>query len=150
MPTTKQELEIYHADYINSVKRNLAKIGENLKVPTKKSFFTPESVEKLASHGIGAKAIASIFGEISTAVTQDPKMMAAYEKGRSNIGSIIRASIIDEALNKDSLTAKLHLDKVFNKDDHSQDINLSVTQSPLEKVSDAALLEINLDESTPE
>jgi hypothetical protein len=146
MPSTKQILEIYQDSYVDSIKRNMEVIAQELS-KKKKDYLTPTNVEKLASHGLGIKVIASLYGEVSTDITQDPILMLAYEKGRSNIASQVRASIIDDALNKDSLTAKLHLDKVFNKEDHTQDINLTVSQRPLENISDEQLLQIDLDDT---
>jgi len=148
MPTTKQELEIYHEDYVNSVKRNLHLIGEHLKHPTKRAMFTPEAIEILASHGLAIKTIASMFGHLSTTITNDPEYLAAFEKGRSQIASKIRASLVEDALNKDLISAKLYLDKIYNKDEQTQEINLNVSQRPLENVTDEQLLQIDLDDST--
>lgn len=147
MPTTKQEIELYHDDYVESIKRNMAIIGKELKSPIpRRSLLRPEVVEQLAKHGLSVKTIATLLGSHATMISQEPELLAAFEKGRSDIGSRVRAAIIDDALNKDSLTAKLHLDKVFNKDDHVQQVDLNVTQSPLENVSDATLLEIDVED----
>ena len=145
MPTTKQILEIYHDDYVNSIKRNIDIIGKELASPQKKSFFTPAVVETLASHGLGMKVIAAMYGGLSMTISQDPIMLAAFEKGRANIASRVRASLVDDALNNDMPYAKMHLDKVLNKEDHVQQIDLNVTQNPLETVSDEQLLEIDIE-----
>lgn len=148
MPTTKQIIELYQDDYVNSIKRNMDVIAQELKNQVKKkNFLTPANVELLASHGLGLKIISNMYGENTTDISNSPELMAAYERGRALIGSHVRASLVDDALNKDILQAKLHLDKVFNKEEYTQDINLTVTQSPLKDVTNEQLLQIDLDDN---
>lgn len=146
MPTTKQELEIYHDDYIQSVKKNLSVIGKCLSQYGQQRFFNEAAIELMAEHGLTLKVIASLHGKLCTDISGDPVLMAAYEKGRSNIAARIRASLLNDALNKDLPYAKLHLDKVLNKEDTAQNVNLNITQTPLENVSTEELL--NLDDGT--
>jgi hypothetical protein len=150
MPS-KEELVLLHDEYIQSIKNNIAKIGEALSTgpaPSKKSLFTPEAVEILAAHGLGIGNIAGLYAQSSAEISRNPVMLAAFERGQAKISSIVRASIVDDAINKDLPYAKLHLDKVFNKDDNSQNINLNVTQTPLQNITDDQLLSIDLDEPT--
>jgi transcriptional regulator with XRE-family HTH domain len=143
MPSTKQVLELYQNDYVNSIKRNLAVVGEELKARHKKKLLSPTTVELFAQHGLSIKSIANLLGTQSITIQNDPEMLAAFEKGRANIGSVVRAAIIDDALNKDLLTAKLYLDKVFNKEDHVQEVNLNISQTPLENIPTEQLLEFD-------
>lgn len=145
MPS-KAEMEVLHDEYLNSIKRNLRLIADNLpgtKPPPKRSLFNPKNIEMCAEQGLSMESAAGIFGHATVAIIHNPEMLEAYKRGRSKAGSLIRASLMDDALNKDILQAKLHLDKVLNKEDNTQQVNLTVTKSPLENIPTEQLLEFD-------
>ena len=146
MPTTKQELEIFHEDYLNSIKNNIRIIGKEL--AQKRNMATPDNIALLAAQGLTRVAVAKILGCRSTLITEDPELEEAFLRGRVEVASNIRASIVDDALNKDMPYAKTHLDKLLNHETVVQKIDLNVTTNPAEAVSTEKLLEIDLDDDS--
>jgi len=113
-----------------------------------KSFLEPAKVEQLAAEGLSKKVICNLFSCAEHTITDNQELLAAFEKGRAQIGQRIRKALLDDALLNDSMPAKLYLDKIYGGDIEQKNLAVTVTQSPLEKVSDAALLEIDLNDET--
>jgi len=125
---------------------NLAVIKSQLVHPRKAA--TPDVVESMSSEGLSKKVICGLLGIGEYYIDERPELLDAFNKGRSEIGSKIRIKLIEDALLNDSMPAKLYLDKIYGGDIEQKNLAVTVTQSPLEKVSDAALLEIDLNDET--
>jgi hypothetical protein len=67
--------------------------------------------------------------------------LAAHREGRSECGSRIRAAIVEHAMNG-SLDAQKYLDRIMGGDVDTQNVNLNVSQRPLENVPTENLIEI--------
>lgn len=130
--------------YKDTIKRNLAVISAELK-GTHNLLLEPRVVYDLAASGIHKQKICALFGCAAHYIDEDENLLAVYNQGRASIGTTIRASILDDALHKDILQAKIHLDKIYNKEDSSvQQVDVTVTQNPLENISTEELLSIDI------
>lgn len=114
----------------------------------KQSLMTPEVVEELASYGVSMKNIANLFRQDFRDVFADSELKYAFENGRAQVGAKVRASIVDDALEKDNFQAKVHLDKVFHREEFSPEsvtsLQVNVQNNGLSEVSSADLIEIML------
>lgn len=120
---------------------NLAVIKSQLVKP--REALTPERVEQMAAEGLSRHVICGLLGVHFTTIVNDPLLEAAFNKGRSEIGSKVRAKLVEDALYNDSMPAKLYLDKIMGGDIEQKALAVTVTQSPLENVSTEKLLEID-------
>jgi len=124
---------------------NIAKITAEL-MP--RPSLTPAKVEEAASKGLARKVICNLFSVAETTINDDPELLEAFLKGRATIGSQIRGKLVENALDDNSMPALLYLDKIYGGDNVVQQVEMKVSQSPLENISDAQLLEIDLNEDT--
>lgn len=128
--------------YLSSVERNMALLAAAQIDYDTQNFLDARRVEELASYGVPARNICALFGKEFMAINNDPELWAAFNKGRAGIGAKVRASIVDQALEKESLTAMIHLDKVFNNDQQAQQVELSVKNDILNDVPTEDLINI--------
>jgi len=120
---------------------NLAVIKAALVPP--RQAVTPEMVETMAYEGLSSSVICGILGVQYSYITDRPELLAAFAKGRSTIGSKIRASLIEDALENNLLPAKIYLDKIYGGDVEQKNIAVTVTQPPLENIPTEQLLEFD-------
>ncbi len=133
---------------MDTIKRNLAVISQQLQIRHSLEL-EPKVVYELACSGIHKRKICDLYRCDHNYIDEDPSLLASYNQGRANIGSTIRASILNDALDKDILQAKIHLDKIYNKEDSSvQQVDVTVTQNPLENISTEELLSIDISDGT--
>jgi aromatic ring-opening dioxygenase LigB subunit len=69
---------------------------------------------------------------------KDEVYMAAYNRGVSELGAMVRARMVDEALDNGNFQALMYLDKKFGGDDNPQE--LVITHRPLESADTNELL----------
>ena len=113
---------------------------------TPKRFLTPDIVEKMASQGLSKSVIAGLCSSTWAAVSEDPKLEEAFNRGRSEIGQRVRTALIEDALEKDLLPAKIYLDKIYGGDVEQKNLNVSITARPLENIPTETLLEFDDDQ----
>lgn len=101
---------------------------------------TPETVENLAASGVSVKNICGILGKHFSYLNEHPLMLDAFNRGRATVGSRVRARLLDAALEENSMTAAIYLDKIYGGDAVVSEVNVNVTSSPLENVSTEDLL----------
>lgn len=122
--------------------RSLALIREQTAEYIDLFKVTPEHVHDLAASGLSMKAIAHLMHKDHAFISKDPILQNAYNQGRALIGAKVRASIVSDALEKDNLTAKLHLDKVLNNEAQVQQVEISVKNDTLNDVPTEQLIDI--------
>lgn len=104
--------------------------------------ITEETVELLGASGVTVKNACSILHKSFQFFDEHPKMKAAFERGRANLGSRVRGKLIEAALEHNNIQSAIHLDKIFSADAAPTEVNLNVTSNKLAEVSDAELLNI--------
>lgn len=127
-------------EYNTAAAKNVAVIQQALKAP--KDQLTPKLIEELAKQGLSSTTICHLYNARSSHINDNPDLREAFDKGRSEIASRIRSSLISDALEKDNLQAKLYLDKIYGGDTEVKKLEVSVANRPLKDVSTGALLEI--------
>lgn len=132
-----QEIENYASQYRAAADRNIELIKAALVDTT-----SPENIEELASLGITKVMIANLLRKDLDFINKDPELIAAFNRGKATVGLKVRASIVADALEKDMLPAKLHLDKVLNSEAQVQHVELSVKNETLKDVPTEDLIDI--------
>jgi hypothetical protein len=131
--------------YKDNLKRNLAVIAQELE-NQHHLILEPRVVYDMAVAGLSERTICRLYRMDNNTILDNPELLYEYNRGRAQIGSQVRTSIVDDALNKDLPYAKIHLDKIYNKEDSVQQIDVNVTQKPLENISTEQLLSIEVDD----
>lgn len=128
--------------YMDIINRNLAVISQELSIRHSLEL-EPKVVYEFACLGISKFKICDLYHCDHNYIDEDPALLAVYNQGRANIGTKVRSSIIVDALDKDILQAKIHLDKIYNKEDASvHQVDVTVNQRPLEEIDTNNLIEI--------
>lgn len=117
-------------------------VKNNLEVLINSFTGSAAQIEELAALGISTRNIARLCGMDETYIFDNPTRLAAYHRGRANVSSRIRSSIVTDALENNSLQAKLYLDKIMGGDVVQENINLTVQQQPLRDIPTEDLIEI--------
>jgi hypothetical protein len=115
-------------------------------------IINEDIVFKLAQIGVSLENTAEICGVGMTFFTEHKNYHNAWKLGRAEVGAKIRASLVEDALVKDVLNAKIYLDKTMNAGEAVQSISVehSVKQAnPLENVPTQALLNVLYKEDDP-
>ena len=128
--------------YTNAINRNIELINQASLEEKILTAVSPERVQELASYGLQAKTIAHMLRQDYAFISRDPLLQQAFDAGKANIGSRIRAKLVDQALDKDNLTAMIHLDKALNSETQVQQIELSVKNDILKDVPTEDLIDI--------
>ncbi len=128
--------------FLSSFRRNLEIIKTESDLFDAEFALTTDRIKALAAQGLPSHAICNLYHKRNDTIDKNPEFRQAFEFGRAQIGGQVRAAIVDQALNNESLTAMIHLDKIFNNDQQAQQIDLSVKQDPLKDVSTDTLIEI--------
>jgi len=111
----------------------------------------------LGKSGVSATNACALFDISSDKFYKNPDWCENWAKGRAEIGSTIRASIVEDALEKDNLMAKIYLDKLIGGDKVGENtlvqVNVS-TNGNLAQVSTDELLSVAFndidDKNTPD
>lgn len=106
--------------------------------------MTPEKVEQLARSGVSLKNICGLFQKSFNHISDNPLLLDAFNRGRATVSSRIRSRLVDAALEENSIQAAIYLDKIMGGDVTTENVNLTVSQRPLEDVPTDQLLEISL------
>jgi len=127
--------------YRDLVKRNLEVIALELK-NHRSLLLEASAVFDMAKAGLSHVSICRLYKMAEDTITQDPTLLYEFNRGRAQVGTKVRTAIIDNALDKDNLTAQIYLDKIYNKEDNVQQIDVTVTSKPLETINTEDLLNI--------
>jgi hypothetical protein len=132
--------------YKDLIKRNLAIIAQEL-TNQHHLVLQPRVIYDLAVLGLSQQSICRLYKMGDHTIEDNPELLYEYNRGRAKVGTKVRSAIMDNALEKDNLTAQIYLDKIYNKEDNVQQIDVTVTAKPLENISTEQLLSINLDDN---
>lgn len=131
--------------YKDLLKRNLEVIALELKNQNN-LMLEPRVVYDMAVAGLSERTICRLYRMDNKTIVDNPELLYEYNRGRAHIGSQVRTALVDDALNKDLPYAKIHLDKIYNKEDNVQQIDVTVAQKPLENISTEQLLSLDFDD----
>ncbi len=109
----------------------------------------PVMLEQLGAMGVSLANAMGLFGVLPEHSTARKDCVDAWNVGRSRVGARVRASLLNDALENDNITAKIHLDKVFSGE-KAGDTNIQVnvnTDTNLSEVSTEDLLNVTFTSS---
>ena len=102
---------------------------------------------KFGRSGVSVNNTCDIFGISRDKFYSNLDWIENYNKGKAEIGAQIRASIVEDALEKDNLMAKIYLDKLISGDKESPTALIQVNvNSELGQVSTDDLLNVVFEE----
>jgi hypothetical protein len=101
-------------------------------------------VYKMGSIGVSLSNVAAIFDLSLEKFSSNQDWYESWARGRAECGAKVRASIVDDALEKDILMAKIHLDKVLSGDKIGDNtyVQVNVSNNNLDQVSTDELLNV--------
>lgn len=104
----------------------------------------PMILYKLGSIGVSMANAAALFGISKEKFSSNADWLENWQKGRAECGSLIRASIVEDALEKDNLMAKIYIDKMIGGDKVGDTamVQVNVNTGGLEGVSTEDLIEV--------
>ena len=101
-----------------------------------------EILYKLGKCGVSLSNACEIFGISKEKFSSNMDWYENWARGRAECGAQIRASIVEDALEKDILNAKIYIDKIIGGDQVTDKLQVNVTNTQLENVSTEDLLEV--------
>jgi len=102
---------------------------------------------KLGSIGVSMQNAADLFGISREKFSSNLDWLENWQRGRAECGAQIRASIVEDALEKDNLMAKIYIDKILGGDKESPTALIQVNvNSELGQVSTDDLLNVVFEE----
>jgi hypothetical protein len=107
-------------------------------------MLSSEAIFRLAKAGLSMNSIAGLFSSSPQLFTNNPELREAFDKGRAEISFKVRQALINDALEGESVAAKIYLDKILSGETQKQEISISMNR-PLSELSDVELLEIDFD-----
>lgn len=102
------------------------------------TILDPDKIYLLAKNGLSIPNIGKIFDLSKTQFHKDEAYMSAYNRGVAELGAMVRARMVDEALDQGNFQALMYLDKKFGGDDTPQEV--VITHRPLETADTSELL----------
>ena len=126
----------------SATKNNLAIILDTLDVNKGTIKITETLVETMGASGISMKNACSLLHKKFNWLTENPTMLAAFERGRANLGSKVRGTLVEAALENNNIQSAIYLDKILTGDTVASEVNLTVSTSQLSTVSDDDLLAV--------
>ena len=108
----------------------------------------PDLLYKLGSIGVSMKNCCDIFNVSQDKFYQNMDWVENWNRGRAECGAQIRASIVEDALEKDNLMAKIYIDKIIGGDKENATALIQVNvNGELAQVSTEDLLNVSFEES---
>lgn len=107
-----------------------------------KRILDKDVMYKLGKVGVSFNNVCFVLGVSQSKVLENRDYLEAWQTGRAECGARIRASIVQDALEKDLLPAKLYLDKILSGDTPQDVVNINVNTTELTKINTNDLLEI--------
>lgn len=126
----------------SATKNNLAIILDSLDVSKGNIKITETLVETMGSSGISMKNACSLLHKKFNWLNDNPTMLAAFERGRANLGSKMRGKLVEQALEHNNVQSAIYLDKILTGDSVATEVNLTVGASQLSTVSDEDLMKV--------
>jgi len=107
----------------------------------------PDILYKLGTIGVSMKNACDLFGVSMDKFCSNLDWLENWQRGRAECGAQIRASIVEDALEKDNLMAKIYIDKMIGGDKESPTALIQVNvNSELGQVSTDDLLNVVFEE----
>lgn len=107
----------------------------------------PEILYKLGRCGVSMANAADIFGISREKFSSNEDWLLNWQRGRAECGALIRASIVEDALDKDILMAKIYVDKIMGGDKENATTLVQVNvNTGLGEVSTEDLLNVVFEE----
>lgn len=100
-----------------------------------------EMLYKLGSYGVTMMNCCDLFGISQDKFTGNLDWIENWQRGKAGLASRVRASIVEDALDKDILMAKIHLDKQLSGDNARPLVQVNVN-SQLSEVRTEDLLSV--------
>lgn len=104
---------------------------------------------KLGAIGVSLVNAANLFDISVEKFSSNSDWHESWKKGRAECGARVRASIVEDALDKDILNAKLYLDKIMGGDAPADVVNVNVRNTTLETIDTDKLLEVMFKQDEP-
>ncbi len=104
------------------------------RIPDKDLLF------KLGSYGVTMEATADIFGISIEKFTSNLDWYDNWKAGKTSCGVRVRAKLVAQALEENSTTALIYLDKIFGGD--VSNVNININNNTLGAVKTQDLLEV--------
>jgi hypothetical protein len=120
---------------------NIAVILNELQVD-KALILTAESVKTLAASGVSAHNVCKMFRKSFSYLNENPHLLEAFHQGRATLGSRIRTTLVDAAIENNNIQSAIYLDKILSGDTVATEVNINVAQSQLSTVSDEELMKV--------
>jgi hypothetical protein len=105
-----------------------------------------EILTKCGMMGISRINTCQLFNIDPRKFDENPEWREAWEKGRGEVGTRIRASLVNDAIQNDNLTAKIYLDKQLSGEQTETAKVVVNVNTKLEGVSTEELLNITFNE----
>ena len=106
-----------------------------------KRILDVDVIYALAKTGVSIENICGLFSYSRESFCNNDAFLTAHRNGRSECGIRIRASIVEHARNG-SLDAAKYLDRITGGDIIQENVNLSISQRPLDQTPADNLLEV--------
>ena len=120
---------------------NIAVILNELQVD-KALILTADTVETLASAGVSVHNICKMFRKSFGYLNENPHLLEAFHQGRATLGSRIRTTLVDAAIENNNIQSAIYLDKILSGDTVVSEVNITVGPSQLSTVSDEELMKV--------
>ena len=120
---------------------NIAVILNELQVD-KALILTADTVETLAAAGVSAHNVCKMFRKSFSYLNENPHLLEAFHQGRATLGSRIRTTLVDAAIENNNIQSAIYLDKILSGDTVVSEVNITVGQSQLSTVSDEDLMKV--------
>ena len=105
-------------------------------------MLTAENVETLATAGVSVHNVCKMFRKSFSYLNENPHLLEAFNKGRATLGSRIRTTLVDAAIENNNIQSAIYLDKILSGDTVVSEVNITVGQSQLSTVSDEDLMKV--------
>ena len=99
-------------------------------------------LRKLGASGISMTTAADIFNVSYAEFSNTPEYIDNFKAGRSSVIGRVRTSIVNDALEKDSLNAKIYLDKIWATDNQPDKIEISARNKDFDNIKTSDLIEV--------
>lgn len=117
--------------------------GAPMRIPDKEMLF------KLGKMGVSLANAAVLFNISQEKFCSNLDWYENWERGRAACGAQIRASIVEDALEKDVLNAKIYIDKILGGDKVVETVQVDVRNAELLDINTEDLLQVMFKTNEP-
>jgi hypothetical protein len=102
---------------------------------------------KLGKAGVSIMNSCDIFGISADKFSSNPDWSDAHAAGRAQLGSKIRTSLVEDALERDNTTVKIYLDKILGGDREQPQVVVNIKNNELQEYSTEDLINLAFKET---